>query len=69
MDRKTRTILSLNGCLHTRSNVGRLYLPRKEGGRGLVGIEECEGEQIPSWLSEREYRMDASSCIKGEGYC
>ena len=26
--------------LHTRSNVARLYLPRKEGGRGLIGIEE-----------------------------
>ena len=41
MDTKPRKILSMNGCLHTRSNVGRLYLPRKEGGRGLVGIEGC----------------------------
>ena len=40
MDR-TRTILAMNGCLHTRSNVARLYLPRKEGGRGLISIEEC----------------------------
>ena len=38
MDR-TRKILAMNGCLHTRSNVARLYLPRKEGGRGLIGIE------------------------------
>ena len=29
------------GCLHTRSNVARLYPPRKEGRRGLIGIEEC----------------------------
>ena len=48
MDRKTRKILSMNGCLHTRSNVGRLYLPRKEGGRGLVGIEECVKREIKS---------------------
>ena len=40
MDRRTRKILAMNGCLHTRSNVARLYLPRKEGGRGLIGIEE-----------------------------
>ena len=33
MDRRTRKILAMNGCLHTRSNVARLYLPRKEGGR------------------------------------
>ena len=26
---------------HTRSNVARLYLPRKEGGTGLISIEEC----------------------------
>ena len=39
MDRTTRKILAMNGCLHTRSNVARLYLPRKEGGRGLIGIE------------------------------
>ena len=32
MDRKTKKILAMNGCLHTRSNVARLYLPRKEGG-------------------------------------
>ena len=38
MDR-TRKILAINGRLHTRSNVARLYLPRKEGGRGLIGIE------------------------------
>ena len=43
MDRRTRKILAcaMNGCPHTRSNVARLYLPRKEGGRGLIGIEEC----------------------------
>ena len=41
MDRITRKILAMNGCPHTRSNVARLYLSRKEGGRGLIGIAEC----------------------------
>ena len=41
MDRRTRKILAMICCLHTRSNVTRLYLPRKEEGRGLIGIEEC----------------------------
>ena len=40
MDTKTRKILAMNGCRHTRSNVARLYLPRKEGGRKLIGVEE-----------------------------
>ena len=47
-DRRTRKILAMNGCLHTRSNVARLYLPKKEGGRGLIGIEECVRKQRKS---------------------
>ena len=66
MDRRIRKILAMNGCLHTRSNVARLYLPRKGGGRGLIGIEECV---IPLWLPKTEHRVDASSCVKGEGDC
>ena len=50
MDRRTRKILAMNGCLHTscRSNVVRLYLLRKEGGRGLICIEECVRRQSKS---------------------
>ena len=40
MNRRTRKILAMHGCIHTSSNVARLYLPRKEGLRGLIGIEE-----------------------------
>ena len=40
-DRKARKLLTLNGALHPRSNTDRLYLPRTEGGRGLISIEEC----------------------------
>ena len=50
MDRRTRKILAMNGCLHTRSNVARLYLPRKEGRRGLIGIEECVRRESKSLL-------------------
>ena len=68
MDRRTRKILAMNGCLHTRSNVARLYLARKEGGRGLIGIEECKkGKKIPVWLPMGEHRVDASSGNEGEG--
>ena len=40
LDWKTRKIMSMNGALHTRSNVSRLYLPRKEGERGLISVAE-----------------------------
>ena len=38
MDRRTRKVLAMNGCMHTRSNIARLYLPRKVGGKGLISI-------------------------------
>ena len=41
MDRRTRKIMNLNGCLHSRSSVARLYQKRKEGGRGLISVQEC----------------------------
>ena len=29
------------GTLHPKSDIDRLYIPRKEGGRGLISIEDC----------------------------
>ena len=40
LDRKTRKKLTMYGAFHPKSNVNRLYLTRKEGGRGLIGAEE-----------------------------
>ena len=39
MDRKTRKLLTSNRSLHPKADVDRLYLPRKDGGRGLVQLE------------------------------
>ena len=55
MYRRTRKILAMNGCLHTRSNVARLCLPRKEGGRGPITIKECvrrESKSLHGYLRE-----------------
>ena len=40
LDRMTKKIVTINRCLPSRSNVARLYIPRKQGGRGLFSIEE-----------------------------
>ena len=29
------------GALHPKSDVDRLFIPRKEGGRDLISIEDC----------------------------
>ena len=39
LDRKTRKLLKIHKALHLRSNVARIYLPRKEG--GSISVEEC----------------------------
>ena len=41
MDRKTRKLFIIYRALHLKSDVGRLYIPRKEGGRGLISIKDC----------------------------
>ena len=41
IDRKTRKLFTIYGALHPKSDADRLYIPRKEGGRGLISIENC----------------------------
>ena len=39
--RKTRKLFTIYGALHPKSDVYRLYIPRKEGRRCLISIEDC----------------------------
>ena len=41
IDRKTRKLFTIYGRLHPKSDVDRLYIPRKDGGKGLIAIEDC----------------------------
>ena len=34
-------MFTIYGGLHPKSDVDRLYIPRKQGGRGLISIENC----------------------------
>ena len=40
MDQRTRKLMTMHKALHPRDNVDRLYVSRKEGGRGLANIED-----------------------------
>ena len=40
IDRATRKLFTINGALHPKADVDRLYIPRKEGGRALISIED-----------------------------
>ena len=46
IDRKTRKLFTIYGRLHPKSDVDRLYIPRKDGGRGLIAIEDCVVELV-----------------------
>ena len=60
MGRMTRKIMSMNRALHPRDSVCRLYLSRKEGGRGLIGVEDCVDLAVLSlrrYASQNEDRL------------
>ena len=41
IDRTTRKTLTMYGAFHLKSDVDRLYLKRKHGGRCLISVETC----------------------------
>ena len=41
IDEKIRKFFTIYGGLHPKSDVGRLYIPRKDGERGLIAIADC----------------------------
>ena len=39
IDTKTRKLLNMQKMLHPKADVERLYISRKDGGRGLIEVE------------------------------
>ena len=59
-DRKTRKLLTMHGGFHPKSDVDRLYLPRKLGGRGICSIEDCVEEErrsIAMYLAQNQEEL------------
>jgi hypothetical protein len=46
IDRKTRKMLTLYKLHHPKADTDRLYVKRKEGGRGLVQVEAADKAEI-----------------------
>ena len=46
MDQRTRKLMTMHKALHTRDNIDRLYVSRKQGGRGLASIEDTVDASI-----------------------
>ena len=41
INKKIRKLFTMYGASHPKSDVDRLYIPRKEGRRGLISIDHC----------------------------
>jgi len=41
MDIRTRKVMTMGGMFHQKGDVDRLYLVRKDGGRGLISVTDC----------------------------
>ena len=64
-------MFTIYGALHLKSDVDRLYIPRKEGGRGLISIEDCVELAIKGlevyvhWSEERLIQAAGGDKIDG----
>ena len=48
--RKSRKTMTIYGALHSKRDVDRLDITRKEGSRGLMGVEHCVRKRIIVWV-------------------
>ena len=53
-DQRTRKVMIMHKALHLRDDVDRLYVSRKEGGRGLTSIEGSVNASIQRLEDYRE---------------
>ena len=60
LDRRTRKLMTMYGAHHPKADVDRLYLQRCEGGRGLLGLEDCvqvEVHSLEKYLSTSKVKI------------
>ena len=50
LDRKTRKLLTTHGQHHPKADVDRLYVPRKQVGRGLMQLEAAHAVEITKMM-------------------
>ena len=70
-DVKTRKLLTMHGGFHPKSSTLRLYMSRKEGGRGLVSVRatiQDETSKIHKYIKEKAPTDDVlSECLRQWG--
>jgi hypothetical protein len=62
IDRNTRKLLAAERAFNRNSDVDRLYLPRRSGGKGLASVEEAVNSEDIS-LKEYVHKADRTSLV------
>ena len=60
MDQRTRKLMTIHKALHPRDDVDRLYVSRKEEGRGLASIEDSVDasiQRLEDYIEKHEGRL------------
>jgi len=58
LDRKTRKLLTIHGQHHPKADVDCLYVPRKQGGRGLMQLEAAYAVEITKLVEYVDRKED-----------
>jgi len=58
LDRETRKLLTIYGQHHPKADVDRLYVPRKQGGRGLMQLEAAHAVEITKMVKYVDRKED-----------
>ena len=58
LDRKTRKLLTIHGQHHPKEDVDCLYVPRKQGGRGLMQSEAAHAVEITKLVNYVDRKED-----------
>ena len=60
IDIRTRKIMTMAGMFHQKGDVDRLYLMRKDGGRGMISKEDCvrmEEKNLAQYIMRSKERL------------
>ena len=67
MDQRTRKLMTIHKALYPRDDVDRLYVSRKEGGRGLASIEDnvdASIRQLEDYIEKHDFAVPTDHRIK-----
>ena len=57
MDQRTRKLMTMHKALHRRDDGNRLYVSRKEGGRGLASIEVDASIRLEDYIQKHDWGL------------